>query len=154
MDSSVPSTGSPYGWPGQTSRASARDATVAGSSSERLIPAFTSATFRRTSASGNAGVRSASASRSSPSPRSFLSTRRDTLRLSRPAPASRLPPPNSIPESSWGPGGGAAPPPPRGGPRPAPGGPRGAPRQEEHDPVGRPPGGGGGGGRRGRGEGQ
>ena len=102
-DSIVPSTGLPYGWFGKTRRASARFPTVPGSSSERLMAAWICATFRFTSSGGKVGVSSTSANRSSPSARSFLSTASEALRPSRPAPAERLPPTNSIALSSSGP---------------------------------------------------
>src|SRR5688500_15968279 len=102
-DSSVPSAGRPYGCPGYTSFVNAFDATASGLSSDCLISAWIWASLRLNSASGNDGERMTSWSRSSPSGTSFFSTDSDADIPSRPAPASRLPPTNSILASSSGP---------------------------------------------------
>src|SRR6266540_6043502 len=85
------------------SRASVRPPTASGFSSERRSAPSISPTLRRISSSGNAGVSSTSASRSSPRSRSFFRTARLTVVPSRPASASSPPPTNSMARSSSGP---------------------------------------------------
>ena len=99
----VPAEGRPYGWCGNISGPSARPATVPGFCSDRRRPAWISPILRATSSAGNAGCSSTSASRSRPRGRSFFSTESDRVALSRPAPASRLPPTNSMARSRSGP---------------------------------------------------
>ena len=67
------------------------------------MAAWISATLRFTSASGKVGDSTTSASRSRPSARSRFSTDSEAVRPSRPAPASRLPPTNSMAASISGP---------------------------------------------------
>ena len=67
------------------------------------MAAWISATLRVTSAAGKVGERTTSDRRSSPSEKSFFWTDSATVRLSRPAAASRLPPTNSMAESISGP---------------------------------------------------
>src|SRR5881392_3296725 len=67
------------------------------------MAAWISPIFRFTSSSGNAGVSTTSWRRSSPRPRSRFRTESDSLSPSRPAPASRCPPTNSMAASSSGP---------------------------------------------------
>ncbi len=64
------------------------------------MAAWISETLRVTSASGNAGVSTTSDARSSPSAMSFFCALVDTESVSRPAPASTLPPTNSMAERS------------------------------------------------------
>src|SRR6266508_4959580 len=66
------------------------------------MAAWMSVALRLSSSSGKAGWSSTSASRSSPRSRSFFSTARLTVAVSRPASVSRLPPTNSMARSSSG----------------------------------------------------